>query len=225
MSRGRARPSALTAFVNIVLAGRCPSDAASVFFGGRLYYPWIRRPEKFSGFTMRRLASKYASSSGASRLKSYFYFHQLAVWDAWWVWGGDLFGPYVSRGAASGSQLVEIDFTNGFNSFHKREMLLTVFNRIPEHLCIPVSIQSVILPVIGRTLFCLRKVPNVSSCLSLVAELLTSQGKLGGAENDGHEIAGHEIDGPSCRAWKCRTWNCKTLRALYVVSPLKIHKL
>ena len=117
-------------------------------------------------------------SSGASGLKSYFYFHQLAVWDAWWVWGGDLFGPYVSRGAASGSQLVEIDFTNGFNSFHKREMLLTVFNRIPEHLCIPVSIQSVILPVIGRTLFCLRKVPNVSSCLSLVAELLTSQGKL-----------------------------------------------
>ena len=58
VSRGRA----LTAFVNIVLAGRCPSDAASVFFGGRLYYPWIRRPEKFSGFTLRRLASKYASS-------------------------------------------------------------------------------------------------------------------------------------------------------------------
>ena len=81
-------------------------------------------------------------------------------------------------------------------------------------------------------------IPSLSLLLlkcSMVCHSSTSLPRLGGAENDGHEIAGHENGGQNsrtwkcktgnCRTWKCRTWNCKTLRALYVVSPLKIRKL
>ena len=70
--------SALRAFVNLVLAGRCPS----VFSRGRLlalskksggFWPII------IGFTLRRLASKCASSFGINHLKAYFYPYQLGV--------------------------------------------------------------------------------------------------------------------------------------------------
>jgi len=65
--------SALTAFVNLVLAGRCPSDVAPMFFGGRLlalskksggFWPIV------IGFTLRRLASKCANSYGINHLKA-----------------------------------------------------------------------------------------------------------------------------------------------------------
>jgi len=52
--------SALTDFVNLVLEGRCPSDVAPVFFGGRLLALNKKtggiRPIAI-GFTLRRLAS------------------------------------------------------------------------------------------------------------------------------------------------------------------------
>ena len=59
--------SALTDFVNLVLAGRWPSDVAPVFFGGRL----LVLNKKTGGicpiaigFTLRRLASKCANAFG-----------------------------------------------------------------------------------------------------------------------------------------------------------------
>ena len=74
--------SALTAFVNLVLAGRCPSDVAPVFFGGRLL-ALSKKSGGFRpiviGFTLRRLASKCANSYGINHLKAYFYPHQLGV--------------------------------------------------------------------------------------------------------------------------------------------------
>jgi len=52
---------ALTAFVNLVLSGRCPEEVTPVFFGGRLLALNKKnggfRPIAI-GFTLRRLASK-----------------------------------------------------------------------------------------------------------------------------------------------------------------------
>ena len=74
--------SALTAFVNLVLAGGCPSVIAPVFFGGRLLALNKKsggiRPIAI-GFTLRRLASKCANSFGTSQLRSCFYPHQLGI--------------------------------------------------------------------------------------------------------------------------------------------------
>ena len=65
--------SALTAFVNMMLAGRCPPEAARFFFGGRLLALKKKtggiRPIAV-GFILRRLASKCASTCSASRLSS-----------------------------------------------------------------------------------------------------------------------------------------------------------
>ena len=63
--------SALTPFVNAVLAGRCPADVAPKFFGGRL----IALSKKTGGirpivvgFTLRHLVSKCANSHSLARL-------------------------------------------------------------------------------------------------------------------------------------------------------------
>jgi len=67
----------------MVLAGLCPREAARFFlFGGRL----LALKKKTGGirliavgFTLRRLASKCASTCGPSRLSSYFSPRQLGV--------------------------------------------------------------------------------------------------------------------------------------------------
>jgi len=63
--------TALTAFVNLVLAGRCPSAVAQVFFGGRLL-ALSKKSGGFRsiviGFTLRILASKCANSFGINHL-------------------------------------------------------------------------------------------------------------------------------------------------------------
>jgi len=56
--------TALTGFINLVLAGRCPAGVAPVFFGGRLL-AFIKksggvRPIAI-GFSLRRLGSKCAN--------------------------------------------------------------------------------------------------------------------------------------------------------------------
>jgi len=67
--------TALTAFVNLVLAGGCPADVAPVFFGGRLLALKKKsggiRPIAV-GFTLRRLVSKCANASGITELKAFF---------------------------------------------------------------------------------------------------------------------------------------------------------
>ena len=127
--------SALTAFVNLVLAGRCPSDAAAVFFGGRLLALKKKtggiRPIAI-GFTLRRLASKCANSFGIDRLRPYFYPHQLGVGTP----GGCEAAVHSARRylevLPQDHVLVKLDFTNAFNRLHRRDMLLSVHSRIPE---------------------------------------------------------------------------------------------
>jgi len=74
--------SALTDFVNLVVAGRCPTDVDAVFFGGRLLALSKKtggiRPIAI-GFTLRRLTSKCASAFGIKKLAPYFYPRQLGV--------------------------------------------------------------------------------------------------------------------------------------------------
>ena len=74
--------AALTAFVNLVLAGHCPDDIAPTFFGGRL----IALNKKSGGirpiavgFTLRRLTSKCANAHVSSRLETFFRSIQLGV--------------------------------------------------------------------------------------------------------------------------------------------------
>jgi len=59
----------------MTLAGRCPSDVAPVFFGGRLLALNKKsdgiRPIAI-GFTRRRLASKCANTHGVNHLKNFF---------------------------------------------------------------------------------------------------------------------------------------------------------
>ena len=127
--------SALTAFVNVVLAGRCPLNAVPVFFGGRLLALNKKsggiRPIAI-GFTLRRLTSKCANSSGTNLLRSYFYPYQLGVGTP----GGCEAAIHSARryleALPPDHVLVKLDFSNAFNSIHRREMLLSVYNRIPD---------------------------------------------------------------------------------------------
>ena len=127
--------SALTAFVNMILAGRCPSDVAPIFFGGRLLALNKKsggiRPIAI-GFTLRRLASKCANSFGTSQLKGLFYPHQLGVG----IPGGCEAAIHSARryleGLPADHVVVKLDFSNAFNCLHRHDMLLAVFNRVPE---------------------------------------------------------------------------------------------
>jgi len=127
--------SALTAFVNLVLAGRCPLNVALVFFGGRL----LASNKKSGGirpmvidFTLRRSASKCANSFGTNQLRSYFYPHQPGVGTP----SGCEEAVHSTRRyletLSPDHMLVKLNFINAFNSVHRREMLFSVYNRIPE---------------------------------------------------------------------------------------------
>ena len=69
-------------FVNMVLAGRCPTTISPLFFG-RLLIALAKRSGGIQpivvGMTLRRLVSKCASSFGMSRLVPYFSPQQLGV--------------------------------------------------------------------------------------------------------------------------------------------------
>jgi len=64
--------------------------------------------------------------------------------------------------------LVKLDFTNAFNSFHRREMLLSIYSRVPElyAYCQSAYRYSSCL-FLARILFCLRRVPNKGTLLFL----------------------------------------------------------
>jgi len=157
--------SALTGFVNVVLAGGCPVDVAPIFFGGRLLALNKKtggiRPIAI-GFTLRRLASKCANAFGTNRLSSYFYPHQLGVG----VPGGCEAAVHSARRYTEAMPqdhvLVKLDFTNAFNSIHRNEMLRSVHSRIPEldAYCQSAYIASRHYCFLVLTLFPLRRVPN-----------------------------------------------------------------
>ena len=110
-------------------------NAAPVFFGGRLLALNKKtggiRPI-VNGFTLRRLASKCANSFGTKKLASVFYPHQLGIGTP----GGCEAAVHSARryleALPEDHVLVKLDFSNAFNSIHRREMLLAVHSRMPE---------------------------------------------------------------------------------------------
>ena len=67
-----------------------------------------------------------------NHLKAYFYTHQLGVGTP----GGCEAAVHAARryleSLPSDHVLVKLDFTNAFNGLHRRQMLLSVYSRIPE---------------------------------------------------------------------------------------------
>ena len=119
----------------MVLAGLCPQDVAPIFFGGRL----IALDKKSGGIrpiviglTLRRLASKCANAVGIVRLASYFCPRQLGVGTP----GGCEAAIHSARRylqtLPADHVMVKLDFTNSFNSLHRRDMFLAVKDRLPE---------------------------------------------------------------------------------------------
>jgi len=84
------------------------------------------------GFILRRPASKCANSFGTSQLTSYFYLHQLGIGTP----GGCEAAVHSARryleALPPDHVMVKLEFSTAFNSIHRREMLLSVYNRIPE---------------------------------------------------------------------------------------------
>lgn len=127
--------TALTGFVNMVLAGRCPVSIAPLFFGGRLIALTKKsggiRPIAI-GMTLRRLASKCANSFATSKLASYLHPRQLGVGTA----GGCEAAVHAARRYLSSMPnshvVVKLDFSNAFNSLHRSDMLQAVLDRVPE---------------------------------------------------------------------------------------------
>jgi hypothetical protein len=127
--------TALTAFTNMVLSGRCPAKLAPVFFGGRALALNKKaggiRPISI-GFTLRRLVSKCASSFGVNRLADYLSPVQLGVGTA----GGCEAAVHATRRYLETMPpdwvMVKLDFSNAFNSLHRSDMLLAVRDRLPE---------------------------------------------------------------------------------------------
>ncbi len=129
--------AALTDFVNMTLAGRCPETVAQVFFGGRL----IALSKKSGGIrpiaigmTLRRIVSKCASTYGSDQLASYFCPRQLGVGTS----GGCEAAVHAARRflqtMTEDHAVVKLDFSNAFNSLHRPNMLQAVKDRIPALL-------------------------------------------------------------------------------------------
>jgi hypothetical protein len=127
--------TALTAFVNMLMAGKCPINVAPIFFGGRL----IALDKKSGGIrpiaiglTLRRLASKCANAAGVTRLADYFRPRQLDVGTP----GGCEAAVHAARrylqSMPADHVMVKLDFSNAFNSLHREDMLLAVRDRLPD---------------------------------------------------------------------------------------------
>jgi hypothetical protein len=127
--------SALTAFVNVVLAGRCPSAVAPFFFGGRLLALNKKdggiRPIAI-GMTLRRLVSKCAATIGSNQLADWLSPHQLGVGAP----GGCETAVHAARryleAMPPGHVVAKLDFRNAFNSIHRRDLLMAVSARLPQ---------------------------------------------------------------------------------------------
>jgi len=126
--------SALTAFVNLVLAGGCPARVAPIFFGRRLLALDKDGGVRLiaTGFTLRRLVSKCANSFGSERLRCYLCPRQLGVG----VSGGCEAAVHSARryldSLPPGHIVVKLDFSNAFSSLHRSDMLNAVADRMPE---------------------------------------------------------------------------------------------
>jgi hypothetical protein len=196
--------SAITAFTNMLLDGKCHRDVVPVLFGGTL----IALEKKSGGirpiaigYTWRRIASKCANSFASSQAKLLFSPRQLGVA----ISGGCEAAIHATRRFAeampSGHAIVKLDFSNAFNSLHRDAMLNAVAAVCPEiyrfcHLTynspsvLKFGIRSILSQEgpqqgdpLGPLLFCLAIHPMLSALTSdLVAGYLDDI-TLGGPES------------------------------------------
>src|SRR6218665_1234130 len=112
---------AMTALVNLLLAGTCPQEIRTILFGGTLFA--LRkssgglRPIAI-GYTWRRLASKCANAYAIPKVTSFLSPKQLGVG----VPGGCEAAIHATRRFLGSmnpdSILVKLDLSNAFNSLH-----------------------------------------------------------------------------------------------------------
>jgi Reverse transcriptase (RNA-dependent DNA polymerase) len=132
---GPALISAITALVNLLLAGTCHEDLRPLLFGGTLFA--LRKKSGglrpiVIGYFWRRLASKGANDYAVPRLKSYLSPRQVGVGTP----GGTEAAVHATRrflqSMDTDSILVKLDISNAFNSLSRTRMMTAVNDLIPE---------------------------------------------------------------------------------------------
>jgi len=134
-SNGPALLTALTSWINLVIAGGCPVEFRPVLFGGRL----LALTKKSGGFrpiavgyTLRRLVAKVANTYAQKKLTDHFGALQVGVA----VKGGCEAAVHSARHflkcLAPGEVLVKLDFSNAFNAINRDSVLQAVSHHIPE---------------------------------------------------------------------------------------------
>ena len=197
--------TALTAFVNLLLAGKCHRDVSPILFGGRL----IAIDKKSGGIrpiaigsTFRRVVAKCANAFADSKLAPVFSPRQLGVG----IPSGCESAIHATRrflqSMPSNFVVAKIDFSNAFNSLRRDAMLQAVYDSIPElysfcHLAYGHNslLQFGSLPLLsqegaqqgdplGPLLFCLTVHPLLSSLSSQLVCGFMDDFTLGGLEVD-----------------------------------------
>ena len=124
----------LTDFVNVVLQGDLPTEAREIVFGGRLIAIQKDggvRPSAV-GYTLRRLAAKYANAYVIKRRSEEL--QPIQVGDG--VSGGAEAAIHAMRRRVSTMPddhvLVKLDFSNAYNTIRRDAVLETVAAKMPE---------------------------------------------------------------------------------------------
>ncbi len=132
---GPALVKSLTAFINHLMMGKCPSSVTPIFFGGRLLALQKKlggiRPIAI-GYSLRRLAAKCVNKYALNVLKDTFNPSQLGVG----VSGGCEAAIHATRrfleSMPDDHVAVKIDFSNAFNCIRRDSVLAAVANAVPE---------------------------------------------------------------------------------------------
>jgi len=127
--------TAITALVNLLLAGTCPPEMRSVLFGGTLFA--LRKKSGglrpiVIGYYWRRLSSKCANAFAIPRVTTYLAPKQIGVG----IPGGCEAAVHAARRFLDNmdqrSILVKLDLANAFNSLYRDCMLSSVNEILPE---------------------------------------------------------------------------------------------
>ena len=127
--------SAITGLVNILLAGKCPTEIRPVLFGGTLFALRKKtgglRPIAI-GYYWRRLTSKCANKYASDQAAAYLSPKQLGVG----VPGGCEAAVHATRRFLSSMDddhiEVKLDLSNAFNSLYRDCMLASVIEILPD---------------------------------------------------------------------------------------------
>ena len=127
--------TAITALVNHLLQGHCPTAVLPFLFGGSL--PALKKKTRgvrpiAVGYYWRRLAAKCANTFASAKLLDSFNPIQLSVG----VRGGcdaaaHAYRRYVTS-MQEGHVIAKLDFTNAFNCIQRDAILNAVFDKVPE---------------------------------------------------------------------------------------------